>query len=374
MGRKLRWDPCISHTGGEAEEFISNYFAQPDRKVVLIAGAGFDPRTTVVPKLLASVIGPKLRAVFLRENRPNPDVTLLRRAEANIAALVKLIPSQEIVQIEIFGSDGAVIGGRNVVNALSKCTLMDVTDIVVDASALSVGTSYPLVGYLTQAIERKRLVANLHLFVAHDATLDTQIKSTPSDTPSYVHGFKGRSTLDEAAGAAKLWLPQLASGRRGALNRLHTFVSPNDTCPILPFPASQPRLGDRLTEEFLTELEESWSVDSRDIVFAAEEDPLDLYRTILRLDDLRRPVFAGAGGSMLILSPLGSKVMALGTLMAALERELPVAYLESINYELGHEVPSPSSDSKANLIHIWLEGDVYPQPRPPLSGQHASAS
>jgi hypothetical protein len=374
MRRKLRWDPCISHTGQEAEDFIACYFAQPDRKVVLIAGAGFDPRTTVVAKLLASVLGDRMRAFLLRENRPNPDHTLLERAEANIVELLKLIPAYEMKHIEIFGSDGAVIGGRNVVNELSKYPLSDVTDIVVDASAFSIGTSYPLVGYLVQCIERKRLTANLHLFVAHDPALDSQIKSTPSDTPSYVHGFKGRSTLDQAAGAAKLWLPQLASGRRGALNRLHTFVAPDDTCPILPFPASEPRLGDRLTVEFLTELEESWSVDSRDIVFAAEEDPLDLYRTILRLDELRRPVFAEAGGSMLILSPLGSKVMALGALMAALEMDLPVAYLESLSYELDASVPNSGSDDKTGLLHIWLEGDVYPQPRPPLSGQPTSIS
>jgi hypothetical protein len=372
MGRKQRWDPCISHTGDEAEAFIGSYFGQADRKVVLIAGAGFDPRTTVVAKLLQKTLGANLRAILFRETRPNPDPTLLARAEANIAELLALIPSQEMQQIEIFGTDGAVIGGRNVVNALNKCALKDVTDIVVDASALSVGTCYPLVGFLTQCIERKKLTANLHLFVAHDASLDGQIKSTPSDTPGYVHGFRGQSTLDQAAGAAKLWLPQLASGRQGALNRLHSFVEPNDTCPILPFPASDPRLGDRLAEEFLTELEKSWSVDSRDIVYAAEEDPLDLYRTILRLDDLRRPVFAGAGGSMLILSPLGSKVMALGALMAALERELPVAYLESLSYELNGGLPSLGG--KANLLHIWLEGDVYPQPRPPLGGQHTGGA
>jgi starvation-inducible DNA-binding protein len=33
---------------------------------------------------------------------------------------------------------------------------------------------------------------------------------------------------------------------------------------------------------------------------------------------------------MLVLSPLGSKVMALGALMAALERDLPVAHLDTM--------------------------------------------
>lgn len=371
MGRAVRWDPCISHTGNEAENFIGTYFAEPSRKVVMIAGAGFDPRATMVAEQLAKAAGENLRAVLFRENRPNPDVTLVTRAEGNIATLQRIVPAQELKQIDIFGTDGAVTGGRNAINALQRSALGEATDIVVDASALSVGTCYPIVGYLIQSIERQGLTSNLHLLVAHDATLDGLIHSTPSDTPSFVHGFKGGSTLDDATGAAKLWLPQLATGRHAVLGRLHTFVQPNDTCPILPFPASEPRLADRLAEEFLTEFE-SWEVDSRDLVFAAEEDPLDLYRTILRLDDLRRPVFAESGGSMLILSPLGSKVMALGALMAALERELPVAYLESISHELADGVPGPGA--KANLIHIWLEGDVYPQPRPPLGGKHRGTS
>ena len=119
-----------------------------------------------------------------------------------------------------------------------------------------------------------------------------------------------------------------------------------------------------LAEEYIVEFESAWKVDARDVVYADEQDPLHLYRTILRLDDLRKPVFRDAGGSILILSPLGTKVMSLGALMAALERDLPVAYLESIGYNFEPsaepEMPAP------HLIHVWLEGDVYPQPRPRL--------
>ena len=91
------------------------------------------------------------------------------------------------------------------------------------------------------------------------------------------------------------------------------------------------------------------------MIYAAEDDPLDLYRTVLRIDDLRRPVFEGFGGSLLVLSPMGSKVLALGTLMAALERNLPVVYLEAIGYEFT-EVPA---GAEPELVHVWLEGDLY---------------
>ena len=232
--------------------------------------------------------------------------------------------------------------------------------MVVDVSALSTGTSFPIIRYFVERISRGNGTTNLHVFVVHDPRLDASIRSIASDAPGYVHGFTGGLTLSDAADVAKLWLPQLATGRRTALGRLYDFIEPHDTCPILPFPVSDPRICDALAEEYLTELEDTWSVDTRNIVYADEGDPLDLYRTILRLDDFRKQVFAETGGSMLVLSPLGSKVMALGALLAALERDLPVAYLESISYELETEVPEEIEQS--NLIHICWRARSIPNP------------
>lgn len=360
MARPLRWDPCVAHRDGEADAFLKTYFAEKGRKTLLIAGAGFDPRSTIVASRLAEANAAR-RALLFQEQRTPGAQALTRRAEANLTVLQAALPDNALTPVAIFGPDGAVVGGRNVVSVLAQTTMDDVTDIIVDVSALSVGASFPIIRYLQERAVRGG-VRNLHVFVTHDPELDSEINPTPSDAPSYVHGFKGGSTLDTRSGAAKLWLPQLAKGRRGALARLHDFVSPHDTCPILPFPASRPRAGDLLAEEYVTELENAWAVDTRNIVYADEGDPLDLYRTILRLDDLRKPVFAEAGGSLLVLSPLGSKVMALGALMAALERDLPVAYLESIAYELNAE--APAAQTRADLVHIWLEGDAYPGARP----------
>jgi hypothetical protein len=369
MNTPRRWDPCVAHRGSNVEAFIAEYFASAERIVLFIAGAGFDPRSTAVAIRLAQA-GATVRAIFFKENRPKPAQDLVDRAIANTGALTSAFAQHIVLPVEIFGSDNAVIGGRNIVTLLNAQDFKEVTDLVVDVSALSVGMSFPVVRYLVERIERGHGRPNLHLFVAHDPALDAAIQSIPSDAPGYVHGFRGGSTLDGSAAAAKLWLPQLASGRRGALGRLHAFVDPHDTCPILPFPAADPRLGDRLAEEFLAEFESGWSVDTRNIVYADEGDPLDLYRTILRLDDLRKPVFREVGGSLVVLSPLGSRVTALGALMAALERDLPVAYLESIGYVL--DGSAAAMGSHPNLVHIWLEGDVYPQPRPALHSQRAT--
>lgn len=333
---------------------------------MLVAGAGFDPRSTAVTTRLAAA-GAAVRAFFIQENRPNPIQDLIDRASANTSALLAAITDREIIPVDIFGSDGAVTGGRNVVARIGSKDFENATDVVIDISALSVGTSFPIIRYFVEWADRQRPLPNIHIFVAHDPTLDADIRSIPSDAPGHVHGFKGGSTLEGLIAAAKLWLPQLAAGRRNALGRLYDFVEPHDTCPILPFPANNPRLGDILAEEYIVELESTWSVDTRNIVYADESDPIDLYRTILRLDDRRKPVFAEAGGSLLVLSPLGSKVMALGALMAALERDLPVAHLEPIGYTFQGKVPDTIAEP--SLIHVWLEGDVYLRLQPSGGGR-----
>jgi len=368
MTLERRWDPCIAHRDDDVDRFVAQFLGQPDRRILLVAGAGFDPRACAVAARLHDTEA-VTHALFIKEERPNPSKDQTDRAATNEKALLAMLADRQVELINIFGSDGAVVGGRSIINVLRRRSLEGITDVVIDVSALSVGTSFPVVRYFVERIVRRKESANLHLFVAHDPCMDAGIRSRPSDTPGHVHGFKGRSTLFGTDDSARLWLPQLATGGRGALTKLYDFVDPHDTCPILPFPASDPRLGDVLAEEFLTELESTWSVDARNIVYADEGDPLDLYRTILGLDDLRQSVFAETGGSMLILSPLGSKVMALGALMAALERDLPIVHLESIGYELQESVPE--TIDQPNLIHVWLEGEVYPQPRPalPMAGE-----
>ena len=351
MGCERRWDPCIAHRGDRVDGFLAHYFGQRDRRILLVAGAGFDPRARTVALRLSDSAA-CMRTLLVKERRPDPTPQQADRADATTNALLALLADARVEGIEIFGADGAVVGGRRIIDVLSREDFEGLTDVVVDISALSVGISFPIIRYFVQRFARRGKSANLHVFVAHNPRLDADIRSIPCDAPGYVHGFKGGSTLFDNVDAARLWLPQLASGRRGAFGRLYDFVAPHDTCPILPFPASDPRLGDGLAEEYLKEFESTWVVDTRNIVYAHERDPLDLYRTILRLDDLRRPVFEETGGSMLVLSPLGSKVMALGALMAALERNLPIAHLETLGYEFETTMPATTDESGSDTYLV----------------------
>ena len=135
-----------------------------------------------------------IRALFIREVRPDPPRSQWDQAAANTKVLLAALNGQQ-VEIEIFGPDGAVVGGRNVIDILRRQDFEGVTDIIVDISALSTGTGFPAIRYFVERARRSGRTANLHVFVVHDPRLDAEIRAISSDAPGYVHGFKGRSTL-----------------------------------------------------------------------------------------------------------------------------------------------------------------------------------
>lgn len=355
-----RWEHCVTHSDEEATLFIQEYFSRSDRRVLIIAGAGFDPRSAVVTEAVSAVATHR-SGIWVREERANPSADLLARAEVNVARLQAAISNSVVRSIEIFDpQDGAVVGAKRLIRQIAPLSsgAQTLTDIVLDLSALSIGISFPLVRYVFETYGLASGGPNIHLFVAEDPNLDATVTSDHADNAMYVPGFAGSAVLDERSKSTRLWIPQLVRGRTDALRRIHQFVGAVETCPILPFPAKNLRRGDELLEHFITEVSDAWDVDPRNYIYAAEREPVDLYRTLLRLDDARRRVYENHGGSMLVLSPIGSRVLALGALLAALERDFPVAYLESISYslQLGDANGLPSSWP---LVHVWLSGDAY---------------
>ena len=113
-------------------------------------------------------------------------------------------------------------------------------------------------------------------------------------------------------------------------------------------------------EHYIEEFVDAWAVDSRSIVYSDERSALDFYRTVLRIHDTRQRVFQKTGGNLLVLSPIGSKVLALGAMMAAMEREFPVVYVENLAFQLDLDESLDEDYSERDLVHVWLYGEAYP--------------
>lgn len=352
------WRNCITHFDAEVEDFIKSYFGEEDRRCLLVGAAGFDPRSRHIATMLANVLGPRLSAIFIREERGQPDAALLARADDNANALKNLVPDCEILHVDVFGDDGAAIGGPRIAARLGAYVIDPaVTDIVLDMSALSIGIGFPAAKMLLAECEA--VGRAFHLLIVSNPELDDDIVSEPSDRPMPVKGFSGSEALEGLLDPARIWIPQLAKGRRATLTKIGLSVGEcYKICPVVPFPARDPRRADGLISEYENELVNEWQVDPRDLVYVSERNPLDCYRTLSTLKQRYDKTVNGTFEPRVILSPIGSKVMAAGALMAAIEHNLTVQYLETVRYEfnasenLGHE-------TEDMIVHVLLSGPAY---------------
>lgn len=356
---RAHWSNCITHFDDEVGAFVRDYFADKGRRCLLVAAAGFDPRSQVVARMLAATLGDRLCALFIREERGRPDANLVANADANEAALATIVPNCRVEQIDIFGDDGAAIGGSRVAAMLSEIEIdPDITDIVLDMSALSIGIGFPVAKLLLGDCEAVGDRA-FHILIVSNPELDDRISSEPAERAMPVKGFSGLGGLPQILEPARIWIPQLAKGRKTALTTINLSVGEcYKICPVLPFPARDPRRADALVGEYDNEIVNEWQVDPRDFVYVSEKNPLDSYNTISTLKERYGRTVDGTYEPLVVLSPMGSKVMAAGALMAAIEHDLAVQYIETARYEFDGS-DRHDDDPPDMIVHVLLSGPAY---------------
>lgn len=355
---RSHWGNCVTHFDEQVNDFIDDYFGQPDRRCFLVAAAGFDERSQIIGKALARKLGDRLHALFVREERGDTSANLRAASDANEATLRTLIKDSQVEPITIFdAADNAPVGGNRLASVLSKVELpKDTTDIVLDMSALSMGIAFPAAKILLEMSERSQKL-NFHFLIASNPELDASIVGEPGEKVQAVRGFSGNSGRETELPKARIWLPQLAHKRRGALERIKTSLTDlYKVCPVLPFPARDPRRADFLIEEFGDEIRGEWAVDSRDFMYVSEKNPLDSFRSIEMLKKRYDKTVLDIYEPQLILSPVGSKVMAAGAMMAAIKYDLTVQYVEVLRYDIDE---TANLVPQMDIVHVWLDGPIY---------------
>lgn len=352
------WDNAIAHFDDNVGTFVTEYFGQDHRTCLLIAAAGFNPRSRRIATLLAQTLGARLIAIFIREERGKPDAALVEAADANEAALRNLVEC-EILKIEIFGDDDAPVAGSRIARALGTYEIPpDVTDVVLDMTALSIGIGFPAARLLLEQCETRENCA-FHLMIASSPEIEDKIMSEPDSRPMAIRGFAGEDISASSLEVAKVWLPQLAKGKSMALSEIgKTSNEWYKICPVVPFPAGEPRRADALIEEYQGHLVHSWDVDPRDIIYASERNPLDCYRTLATFAKRYRQAVADTFAPSIVVTPIGSKVVAAGALMASLEHDLTVQYIETVRYDFDPAEPTNGNEPEY-LVHLLLSGPAY---------------
>ena len=351
----------------QLQDFWKDHLASAERRVLFVVGRGFDPRTAVGVDLVVEasrdakidVVGLEFRAgpVAALSRHRNQSEKNWERVQAKIAGR----GDAEVRPVDFLTPEGRRTTSQNSRNLFTNLTDFGThTDIVVDVSAMPRSVYFPLIARVLYLVDQGRSGAdrgpNIHLIVAEDVELDSKIRREGIDEKAeFLASFGGRFD-EEGIPTPKVWIPMLGEGRYLEFERIYDRVKPDEICPVLPFPARNPRRADDLVAEYRALLFDELHLDPRSFVHVSEQNPFEVYRKLRAAVDRYRDVFDLLGGCRVALSPLSSKLMSIGALLVAYEMggtdyRVGVAHIESQDYHLEEESTLPE------VSGFWLAGE-----------------
>jgi hypothetical protein len=364
--------------GKEFKEFWEGYFEEKPRQILFILGLGFDPRMCDGLDIIAKACGNSTCDCILiefDEGQNSPSIKYSKLVSQNKTKLDDLLKTKGVVtakNVKMWSENGPGrrrSSSRSALELLTQEDFNGYTDIIIDISALPRSIYFPIIGkslHITDqlkltSLSSTTLIPNIYVIVSENPILDTRIvKIGIDDNANYIQGFGGSLEMEATSELPKVWIPILGEGRIAQLERIYDYVGPEEICPILPFPSSDPRRSDKLLFEYQNILFDRWQVEMNNISFATEQNPFDIYRQIHRVIRQYFQALDLIGGGKAVVSALSSKVLSIGALLATYElrkteeMSVGIAHVEAHGYELNE-----GENENPELYSICLVGDCY---------------
>lgn len=371
QSRTMRWNPYVIRDDGNFDELWREHLKIGTRKLLFVVGRGFDLRADAAPARIAALGSATLHAWVLCYQNGQLDTPLRQTRTANNMTRFGEIFGVGLTQIDIrMGSGGnSNTTSRNTKTAVSRRDeLAGYTDVVVDISAMprtvALTVIAQLIALLDEVAKTGTASVNLHVVVAESVDVDRRhTGGSLSDVVTSLVGFSGQLTAESSANLPRVWFPVLGEGQLARLERIRTEVDPDEICPVIPFPSRDPRRGDRLIEEYRAFLFDDFRVEPSNIIYASEYNPFEAYRQLYGAIDRYRDALRELGGCKVFVSPLSSKLLSVGALLACYDHKsqsggpdpvnVGIPYLESVTYG----DPNDTGGSPAALYSLWLRGE-----------------
>ena len=367
----MRWDPYVLARDAEFENFWQGHLATRDRRILLVLGRGFDVRTLEAARRLKGA-GADLRAWMLAfDTGLGESERRTALTAANQAGLEALLGQErvDVTRIAIGGSAGAPVTSPNTRRAVGeRADIFDYNDIVVDISAMprmvALTTVAKLLNDLDRAAAQGGRSVNLHVTVAESVLADIgAARGTLRDSVSMVQGFSGKLNAQGTETWPRVWFPVLGEGQRERLDLIHGILDPDEICPIVPFPSREPRRGDEIIAEHRGTLFDDFQVEPSNILLASEYNPFEAYKQIFLAMDRYRRALNGLGGCKAFVSPVSSKLLSIGVLLACYDHragvvpgqrlDVGIPYVETADYG----DPVQDSAEPFELHSMWIRGE-----------------
>lgn len=361
--RRFTAGKCYAQADDHVLEFVHDYFRK-GRKTLFISTLGIQPQSLFFPTQVFSKFPDVTFRIIIEKRRElSPTLSEIGKQHADYVSKQLSSRNLEFVEVDIVAKDGATIGGRTAVVKAREWYKDEFTDIVIDATGMSRGICFPLVQQAIEVGLSKN--ANVHLFVASSDHRPVDLKSESSDRAEWMHGFQQKMGLDSTADTMKLWVPQLSESAEAQMEMMYRALSASssvaEVCPIVPFPSCKARRGDDLLYEFERDFHGEWDCSHLNVIYAHESNPMDVYSSISKMVSARKEVFSATDRkAVTVLSPCGWRIGSLGMLLAAIELELPMWYVETICYNTVSTLPPKVEVQEPDhLWHILLAGAPY---------------
>jgi hypothetical protein len=345
-----------------SEQTFDDVWSRPsDDPILFVAGSGFDPRATAVLDRLAGTTHRRIDGVLIELPEDATDLAVRPRAVANRARIGELITATggELHQQDLpqFNDPGAL--GRIVSRGFQRSGLLDHhCEVVVEISAMPRSVFFPLIrGILERAhepIDDQRWTGDLHVAVCENPEADENILEEGTTAMAPIGGF---ARVGGETPATTIWVPVLGEGAVARARRLYEELEPDEVCPVLPWPARDPRRGDRIVLEHRQLLFEEIRLEPRNVIHGAERNPFDLYRTLGRLHERYCQSLSPLGPVSMVLSSHSSKLLSVGVLLTAYEHGLEVQHVSPGTYGLRDGAHGLREHDE--IFDLWLTGEPY---------------
>lgn len=377
--RNLRWDPYVMINDKEFEPFWENHL-KDESKTLFIMGKGFDSRMNLALNKISNLESNSTIDCLLvefDEGKNSSSIKYKSLVDSNLDFLKKSIKPNSIIIKKIKVWEGSGRNKRKIASRQASEFIIndyndinDYTNIIVDISSLPRGIYFSLIGKILYLIDRhdNKKEKNFFVIVAENTKIDSQITGNEIEPDlDYLTGFGGG--LDLYDDSPIIWLPILGEDKKAHIDKAFKFISPDELCPILPFPAKNPRRGDKIIIEYHQLLFEELLVEPQNIMYVAEQNPFDAYRKICSSILHYKKSIEPLGKCRAALTSFSSKLLSLGALLAAYDLNHPlngdekigvgVVNVDSQGYEINDTNSLDNLTKESELFVIWLTGKPY---------------
>lgn len=344
------------------ESFVQAWSRPSAAPVLFVCGSGFDPRAMTVLRRLGEITKRRVDGLMVELPEEATDADVRPLAQTNREEIGRLIGElggelqlQPLPEYNDAGSLGRLVSRRFQQSAV----LDNYGEVLVEISALPRSVFFPLIRGI---LERAHLssdapqhwAGNLHVAVCENPEVDEHILEEGTTAMAPIGGFGGEPGEQPNT---TIWVPVLGERASARVEVLYDELEPDETVPVLPWPARDPRRGDRLLLDYRQLLFEKIRLEPRNIIHAAERNPFDLYRTLGALHERYLASLSPLGSVGMVLSSHSSKLLSVGVLLTAYEHNLVVQHVSPGRYGLHDGVDDLSKHDE--IYDLWLTGEPY---------------